>query len=107
MIPFEDYKHAIERLIWSDASQIPPAKRTKVQSSFFFLTPLMGERARVWFMLIPPQRIAYLSTRFLPAISSGTQCSRNTTNVAHTFHTTIHTNVKKFWEAAKEDCSGP
>ena len=30
-------EHAIERQIWSDASQIPPAKRTKVQSSFFFL----------------------------------------------------------------------
>ena len=28
-------KHAIDRPIWSDVSQIPPAKRTKVQSSFF------------------------------------------------------------------------
>ena len=28
-------EHAIERQIWSDTSQIPPAKRTEVQSSFF------------------------------------------------------------------------
>ena len=70
-------EHVIERQIWIDASQIPPAKRTKVQS-LFFLTPLMGGRARVWFMLCSPQWIAYLSTRFLQAVSSGTQCCRNT-----------------------------
>ena len=96
--------HAIERPIWSDASKIPPAKRTKVQS-WFFLTQLMGGRARVWLMLCSLQWIAYLSTRFLPAVSSGTQskCSRNTTNVAHTSHTTIHAKVKEFWEVAKEE----
>ena len=71
-------------------------------SPHFFLTPLMGGRTRVWFMLCSPQWIAYLSTRFLPALSSGTQCSRNTTNVAHTSYTTIHPKVKEFWEAAKE-----
>ena len=69
----------------------------------FLLTPLMGGRARVWFMLSSLQWIAYLSTRFLPAVSSGTQCSRNTINVAHTSHTTIHAMVKEFWEVAKEE----
>ena len=64
----------------------------------FLLTPLMGGRARVWFMLCSPQWIAYLSTRFLQAVSSGTQsqCSRNTTNVAHTSHPAIHAKVKEF-----------
>ena len=90
---------------WNDASQIPPAKRTIVQSSFFFLTPLMGGRARISYMLSSPQWIAYLSTRFLPAVSSGTQCNRNThtTDVARTSHTTIHPKVKEFWEVAKEE----
>ena len=63
----------------------------------------MGGRARVWFMLSSPQWIAYLSTRFLPAVSSGTQCSRNTTNIAHSSHTTIHAKVKEFWDVAKEE----
>ena len=66
----------------------------------FFLTPLMGGRARVWYMLSSPQWIAYLSTKFLPAVSSGTQCSRNATNVSHT---TIHPKVKDFCEVAKEE----
>ena len=45
------------------------------------LTPLMGGRARVWLsqsMLCSPQWIAYLPTRFIPAVSSRTQWSRNT-----------------------------
>ena len=54
-------------------------------------------------MLSSQQWIAYLSTRFLPSVSSGTQCSRNTTNVAHTSHTTIHAKVKEYWEVAKEE----
>ena len=54
-------------------------------------------------MLCSPQWIVYLSTRFLPAVSSGTKCSRNTTNVAHTSYTTIHAKVKEFWEIAKEE----
>ena len=54
-------------------------------------------------MLCSPQWIAYLSTRFLQAVSSGTQCNRDTTNVAHTSHATIHAMVKEFWEVAKED----
>ena len=69
----------------------------------FFLNPLMGGRARVWLMLCSPQWIVYLSTRFLPAVSSGAKCSRNTTNVAHTSYTTIHAKVKEFWEVAKEE----
>ena len=36
-------KHAIERPIWSDASKIPPAKRTKIQSSLFFVPPWWEE----------------------------------------------------------------
>ena len=69
----------------------------------FFLTPLMRGRARVWFILCSPQWIAYLSTGFVPAVSSGTQCSRNTTNIAHASHTTIHAKVKEFWEVSKEE----
>ena len=68
----------------------------------FFLTLLMGGRARVWFMLSSPQWIANLSTIFLPAVSSGIQCSRNITNIAHSSHTTIHAKVKEFWEIAKD-----
>ena len=83
-----------------------PKYRQKNELKFsprFFLTPLMGGRAIVWFMLSSLQWIAYLSTRHLPAVSSGTQCSRNTTNVAHTSHTTIHAKVKEFWEVAQEE----
>ena len=54
-------------------------------------------------MLSSSQWIAYLSTRLLPAVSSGTQCSRNTTNIARSSHTTIHAKVKEFCEVAKEE----
>ena len=54
-------------------------------------------------MLSSSQWVAYLSTRFLPAVSSGTQCSRNTANIAHSSHTTIHAKVKEFCEVAKEE----
>ena len=82
-------------------------KELKFSPRFFFLTPLMGGRARISYMLSSPQWIAYLLTRFLPPVSSGTQCNRNTysytTDVARTSHTTIHPKVKEFWEIAKEE----
>ena len=39
---------------------------------------LMYGRSRVWFMISSPQWTAYVSTRFLPAVLSGTQFNRNT-----------------------------
>ena len=69
-------------------------------------SPVMGGRARVWFMLSSPQWIAYLSTRFLPAVSSGTQRSRNAITrslILLITHTTIRAKVKEFWEVAKEE----
>ena len=94
-------EHAIERQIWSDASQIPPAKLTKVQSLFFSYS-IDGRKS---------QSMVYAVLAAVDCLSfnqiSTSSFIRNSMlqkyKVAHTSHTTIHAKVKEFWEVAKED----
>ena len=94
-------EHAIESQIWSDASQIPPAKQTKVQSSFFsYSTDGRKSQSMVYAVL------AAVDCLFFNQISTSSfirNSMQQKYKVAHTSHTTIHAKVKEFWEVAKED----
>ena len=87
-------EHAIERPVWSDASQIPPAKRTKLQSSFFSYST-DGRKSK-----------SMVDCLFFKQISTSSfirNSMQQKYKVAHMSHTTIHAKVKEFWEVAKED----
>ena len=94
-------EHAIERQIWSDASQIPPAKRTKVQSSFFsYSTDGRKSQSMVYAVLAAMDCLSFNQISTSSFIRNSMQQKYK---VAHISHTIIHAKVKEFWEVAKED----
>ena len=104
MIPFEDLgmRGSVRFGMMRPKYRRPPAKRTKVQSLFFsYSSDGRKNQCIVYVELAAVDCLSFNKISTSSFIRNSMQ--RNTTNVAHTSHTTIHPKVKEFWEVAKEE----
>ena len=90
-------KHVIERSVSSDASQTPPAKRTKVQSPrFYYSVDGRKSQSMVYAELTSVDHLSF-NQQFYPEFNAQEMQRRSYFSYDHPW------KVKEFWEVAKEE----